>query len=61
MTNATKAAIIAAINGVLGLAVAFHVVLTTPQIGAIDVAANALLGLFVIFTYKNSRKRIAGT
>lgn len=57
-TNAAKAQVIIAINGVLALLVAFHVVLTTAQLGAIDVAANAVLGLFVALTYTQSHKRI---
>lgn len=61
MTNATKATIISAINGLLGLAIAFNIVLTQAQIGAIDVAVNGVLGLFVLLTFKSSSKRIPGS
>lgn len=58
MTNSTKAAIIAAINSLLGLGVAFGVALTESQQGAIIVAVNAVLVLYVSATYKDSPKRI---
>lgn len=58
VTNATKAQIIAAVNGLLGLAVAFNVVLTQTQIGAVDVAVNAALALAVGLTFKQSPKRV---
>lgn len=57
MTNATKAQIIAAVNALLGLAVAFDVVLTQAQIGAVDVAVNAVLSLLVGLTFKQSPRR----
>lgn len=60
MTNATKAQIIAAVNALLGLAVAFNVALTQAQIGAVDVAANGLLALAVGLTFKQSPKRTVG-
>lgn len=59
LTNATKANIISAINGVLGLLIAFHVVLTQQQLGAVDVAVNAVLSLIVGLTYTQSAKRAA--
>lgn len=59
MTNATKAVIIAAINEVLGLVVAFGVTLSDAQEVAIVGTVNALLGLYVIATYRASPKRIA--
>lgn len=58
MTNATKAGIIACINAGLGLAVAFGVVLSPEQMGAILAFANTALGLWVALTYKNSVKRV---
>lgn len=58
MTNATKAGIMALINAVLGLAVAFNVVLTTGQQGAVITAANAVLSLWIVLTYKQSPKRV---
>lgn len=58
ITNATKAQIIAAINAILGLLIAFHVVLTEPQLGAIDVAANAVLALIVAVTFTQSSMRL---
>lgn len=60
MTNATKAQIIAAVNALLGLAVAFNVVLTQTQIGAIGVAVNAVLAIVVGLTFKQSPKRTTG-
>lgn len=59
MTNATKAQIIAAINALLGLAVAFNVALTQAQIGAVGVVVNAVLALIVGLTFKQSPKRVA--
>lgn len=58
LTNATKAQIIATVNAVLGLLIAFHVVLTAAQLGAVDVAANAVLSLIVGLTYTASPLRI---
>lgn len=58
MTNATKAALIAAVNATLGLLIAFDVALSQLQQGAIVSAANVYLGLWVAFTYGRSRKRI---
>jgi len=58
MTNTTKANIIASINAGLGLAIAFGVSLTEVQTGAIIVTVNAVLGLIVGLTYKNSAKRV---
>jgi hypothetical protein len=57
MTNATKAGIIAAVNALLMLAVAFDIALTETQIGAIGVALNAALSLYVGLTYQNSPAR----
>jgi len=58
MTNTTKATIIATLNTALGLAVAFGLNLTDIQAGAILASGNALLGLIVLATYKQSAKRI---
>jgi hypothetical protein len=58
MTNATKAAIILAVNGVLGVAIAFDVAFSQEQLGAINIALNSVLGLAVALTYKNSPKRV---
>lgn len=58
MTNATKATIIAVLNTALGLAVAFGLNLTDTQTAAVLGFGNALLGLIVLVTYKQSRKRI---
>lgn len=58
LTNAQKAGIIAVLNAALGLAVVFGAPLTETQIGAILGFANAVLGLFVAVTYKDSPKRI---
>ena len=58
ITNTTKANIIAAVNAVLGLAIVFGVNLSEAQTGAIIVAVNAVLSLYVGLTYKSSAKRI---
>jgi uncharacterized membrane protein len=58
VTNATKAQVITVVNALLGLLVAFDVALTTAQQGAITVAANAILSLWVVLTYKDSPKRV---
>jgi thiamine biosynthesis lipoprotein ApbE len=57
MTNTTKAQVIVAINSILALVVAFGVNLSEAQTGAITVAVNALLSIWVGLTYKNSPKR----
>lgn len=57
MSNATKAQIVLVINALLGVAVAFHVVFTQTQVGAMQIAANAVLSLFVGATYTQSSKR----
>jgi hypothetical protein len=57
MTNATKAAIIAAVNAALGLAIAFGVNLSDVQQAAITTAVNTGLALWVALTYRNSPRR----
>lgn len=58
MSNATKAQVLALVNAVLLLAVAFDVAVSQAQIGAIGVAVNAALSVWVSLTYRNSAKRI---
>ncbi len=58
MTNATKAAVIAAVNAALGLVTAFGVDLSSTQQAAVTTAVNAALALWVALTYGDSRKRI---
>lgn len=58
ITNATKAQIISAINAIFGVLIAFNVVLSQSQLGAIDIAANAVLSLFVAITYTASSMRL---
>lgn len=58
MTNTTKALIIACVNAVLGLLVAFGVHLSPEQLGAIITTANAVGALIVALTYKRSSKRV---
>ena len=57
LTNATKAQIIATLNALLALVITFHVVLTAAQLGAVDVAGNAVLSLIVALTYTQSPLR----
>ncbi len=57
ITNATKAQIIALLNAVLGVLLVFGVALTDPQIAAIMLLGNAVLGLWVALTYQLSAKR----
>lgn len=54
MTNHLKAHIIALVNAVLILAVAFGVPLTDAQYAAIGIVSNAALSVWVAVTYKNS-------
>lgn len=61
MTNATKAGVITCLNALLGLLLAFGVPLSTVQTGAILAFGNAVLGLVVALTYKQSAKRIPGS
>ena len=58
ITNASKAQLLALVNAVLLLVVAFDVALTQAQIGAVGVAVNAVLSLWVGLTYGRSAKRI---
>lgn len=58
ISNALKAQIIVTLNGIAGVLIAFDVGhLTAAQIGSVDVAANGVLGLLVLVTYKASSKR----
>jgi hypothetical protein len=57
MTNATKAQLVAAINGWLGVVLVFGW-LTTAQAGAVGIALNATAALAVGLTYTRSPKRI---
>ncbi len=58
MTNTTKALVISVINAVLVLVASFGVNLSDKQTGAITLAVNALLSLWVSLTYRNSPKRV---
>lgn len=58
MTNATKAQIIVALNALMALLVAFGVNLSDTQQGAVQVAVNALLGVWIGLTFKDSEKRV---
>lgn len=57
ITNATKANVMGLVNAVLGVLIAFHVVLTQTQLGAIDVLANAVMIALIGATYKASAMR----
>jgi hypothetical protein len=58
VTNATKAGVIAALNALLALLIAFNVPLSDTQTAAILGLGNAVLGLWVGLTYQNSPKRV---
>lgn len=58
MTNATKANIISAVNAILGLLIAFNVAFSQAQLGAIDVAVNAILAVIVGLTFTQSSMRL---
>jgi len=58
LTNATKAGIIAALNALLGLLIAFGVPLSDVQTAAILGFGNAVLAVVVGLTYQNSPKRV---
>lgn len=58
MTNATKLQIVTFINAIMGVLIAFDVLLTQAQLGAIDIAVNAALALIGALTFTNSAKRI---
>lgn len=58
MTNATKGQIVAFVNSVLVLVVAFGVNLTDAQTAAVTVVVNSALSMWIAFTYGNSAKRI---
>ena len=54
MTNAMKALISTFINAVFGVLLAFDIVMTQEQIGAIMLAVNALLAIVVALTANSS-------
>lgn len=58
MTNATKAQIVALVNVLLALVVAFGFELTEAQTVAIEGAANGVLSVWIAVTYKGSPKRV---
>ena len=58
MTNNTKAQVIAAVNAALIMVISFGLAITDAQQAAIMGGVNAILSLFMVFTYKNSHKRI---
>ena len=60
MTNTTKAQVIVVANSILALVMSFGVAITDTQQGAITLTTNAVLGLWVALTYKNSQKRVGG-
>lgn len=57
MTNALRAQIVVVVNAVIALVTAFGVTLTDAQTGAITLAVNAVLGLWIAATYKSSPRR----
>jgi hypothetical protein len=58
VTNTTKAQIIVLANALMALVAAFGVTLSDRQTGAITLTVNAVLGLWVALTYRNSAKRV---
>lgn len=58
MTNASKAQVVAFVNSVLVLVVAFGVNLSDAQTAAITVAVNSALSMWIALTYSGSKKRI---
>lgn len=59
ITNASKAQVIAFVNAVIGLLVAFELVeLSTEQLAAVATFVNLAAGAFVALTYKMSPKRL---
>jgi hypothetical protein len=54
-TNTLTAAIAVAVNGLLGVAIAFDVAMTSAQLGAINLAVNGLLALAVIVNSMRAR------
>jgi hypothetical protein len=57
-TNATKAQLLAVVNAVVALVTAFGFSLSGEQVAAITLVVNALFGLWVGLTYKDSPKRV---
>ena len=57
MTNALRAQIVVAVNSIVALVVAFGVNLSDKQTGAITLALNAILGVWIAATYKDSPRR----
>lgn len=57
MTNALRAQIVVAVNAILAAVMAFGVSLTDKQAGAISLAVNAVLGVWIAATYKSSPRR----
>lgn len=57
MTNATKAQLGVLINAVVSAIVIFGL-LSNEKAGALGLIANAVLGVFVAATYKDSPKRV---
>lgn len=46
ISKAREAQIVALVNALFGVLLAFNIVLTSTQLGAIDIAVNAFLALF---------------
>lgn len=58
MTNAVKAGIVAVINAIIGVLLAFGVDISDAQQGAILILVNAVLALWVGLTFTYSHKRL---
>jgi uncharacterized MnhB-related membrane protein len=54
MTNAIKALLSTAINALFGVLIAFDVVMTEAQVGAIMIFVNAVMAIIVVATANNS-------
>lgn len=59
MTNAVRAQIVVAVNAILAVVASFGFNVSDNQMGTISLAVNAILGVWVALTYKDSPKRIA--
>lgn len=57
-TNATKAAVLAMVNGMIGLLIAFGVNLTDVQTASVLTFVNSAFAIFLLVTYKRSPRRI---
>ena len=55
MTDALRGAVVAAVNALGAMLIAFHVMLTTDQLASVGTFVNAVLGIWLLARHQKSK------